>query len=109
MVGSREGYGSRTGGPRGRTEYRDREGSYDRDSSGRGERTRIFRKKTCRFCTERTDSIDYKDTEFLKRLLTEKGKIMPRRITGTCAHHQRILARALKRSRHSGLLAFQME
>ncbi len=53
--------------------------------------------------------IDYKDSERLAKFLTEKGKILGRRITGNCATHQRALARAIKRARHSALLAFQLE
>lgn len=104
--------GSRTGG---RTERGDR-GDDRRDSrDSRGERnggrdrSRLFRKKVCRFCTDRVSYVDYKDSELLKRFLTEKGKVMPRRITGSCSKHQRILARAIKLSRHSGLVAFQTE
>ena len=70
---------------------------------------RFFQKKVCRFCSERSELIDYKDIEKLRRFLTEKGKIMPRRITGNCAKHQRMLARALKRSRHAALVAFQID
>ena len=78
------------------------------DRGGRGE-GRFFQKKTCRFCGERSDALDFKDTERLKRFLTEKGKIMPRRITGNCAKHQRILMRAIKRARHAALVAFQID
>ena len=53
--------------------------------------------------------MDYKDSERLKKFLTEKGKIMPRRITGNCAKHQRILARAIKVARHAAVLAFQID
>ena len=70
---------------------------------------RFFQKKTCRFCSERSNALDYKDTERLRRFLTEKGKIMPRRITGNCSKHQRILARAIKRSRHTAFVAFQID
>ncbi len=68
---------------------------------------RFFQKKVCRFCTDRSQVIDYKDMEKLRRFLTEKGKIVPRRITGNCAKHQRTLARAMKRARHAALVAFQ--
>lgn len=99
---------SRDSGERRDRDARDKR--FDRDGTGRGERgTRIFRKKTCRFCTDRIDSVDYKEADILRRFLTEKGKIMPRRITGTCSTHQRRLARAIKRSRHSGLIPFQTE
>ena len=74
-----------------------------------GDRQRIFRKKVCRFCNDKVAPVDYKDTEVLQKFLTEKGKIIPRRITGNCSKHQRVLARAVKRSRHSALIAFQTE
>ena len=80
----------------------------DRMSRDR-DRMRTFRKKVCRFCNEKSPPIDYKDVELMFKFLTEKGKIIPRRISGNCSKHQRILARAVKRSRHSALIAFQME
>ena len=70
---------------------------------------RFFQKKVCRFCTEKTAVVDYKDADRLKKFLTEKGKIMPRRITGNCAKHQRALSRAIKRSRHAAVVAFQID
>ena len=70
---------------------------------------RFFQKKVCRFCAERAALIDFKDTEKIKRFLTEKGKIMPRRITGNCAKHQRILSRSIKQARHTALFAFQID
>lgn len=70
---------------------------------------RFFQKKTCRFCSERSLALDYKDSERLRRFLTEKGKIMPRRITGNCAKHQRILGRAIKKARHAAFFAFQID
>ena len=70
---------------------------------------RFFQKKTCRFCADRQVYVDYKDPDRLKKFLTEKGKIMPRRITGNCAKHQRLLSRAIKRARHAALVAFQTD
>lgn len=70
---------------------------------------RFFQKKVCRFCTEHAALVDYKDVERVKKFLTEKGKIMPRRITGNCAKHQRSVARAIKLSRHSAVIAFQID
>ena len=64
------------------------------------------RKKVCYFCANHIDYIDYKDVELLKRYISEKGKILPRRVTGTCAKHQRTLTVAIKRSRIMGLLQF---
>ncbi len=69
---------------------------------------RFFQKKTCRLCAERSNPVDYKDMDRLKKYVTEKGKIMPRRITGNCAKCQRALVRAIKRARHAALLPFQV-
>ena len=65
----------------------------------------FFRKKVCRFCTHNV-KIDYKDAELLRRYTTERGKILPRRITGTCSKHQRMLAVNIKRARALGLLPY---
>ncbi|MBI3316792.1 MAG: 30S ribosomal protein S18 [Candidatus Omnitrophica bacterium] len=70
---------------------------------------RFFKRKTCRFCAEKGNPLDYKDLERLTRFLTEKGKIIPRRITGNCAKCQRRLARVIKRARHIGFVAFQID
>ncbi|MCQ9210775.1 30S ribosomal protein S18 [Granulicatella seriolae] len=64
------------------------------------------RKKVCFFCANHIDHVDYKDVELLKRYISEKGKILPRRVTGTCAKHQRTLTVAIKRARIMGLLPF---
>lgn len=67
------------------------------------------RKKACVFCGEKNGDIDYKDTNKLKRYVSERGKILPRRITGNCAKHQRALTVAIKRARHVALLPYTME
>jgi len=67
---------------------------------------RIKRKKTCYFTENNIDFIDYKDEKLLRRFITERGKIVPRRISGTSAKNQRKLATAIKRARHIGLLPF---
>ena len=64
------------------------------------------RKKVCSFCVDKIDYIDYKDSAKLRRFLSERGKILPRRTTGTCAKHQRQLTTAIKRARHVALLPF---
>ncbi len=66
----------------------------------------IFRKKQCRFCKDKSLVIDYKNVELLSQFITERGKIMPRRMTGNCAKHQRRLATAIKRARVLALLPF---
>jgi small subunit ribosomal protein S18 len=69
-------------------------------------RKRIFRPRVCRFCTEKDLVIDYKDVRTLKNLVTERGKIIPRRIYGTCAKHQRQINEAVKRARHLALIPY---
>jgi len=73
-------------------------------NGGKGGKT-FFHKKVCRFCANKA-KIDYKDADGLKRFTTERGKILPRRITGTCAKHQKQLALAIKRARNICLLPF---
>ena len=75
------------------------------DKIGRGKNKVFFKKKVCRFCTQKL-KIDYKDVDTLRKFITERGKILPRRITGTCAKHQRALALAIKRARIIALLPF---
>ncbi len=72
-----------------------------------GQRRIYFRKKVCKLCVRKVEKIDYKDVELLKRFTTDRGKILPRRITGTCARHQRILSGAIKRARFIALMPFE--
>ncbi len=67
------------------------------------------RKKVCAFCQDKLAEIDYKDVNRLKKFVSEGGKILPRRMTGTCAAHQRLLATAIKRARIASLLPFKGE
>ena len=67
------------------------------------------RKKVCQFCADKSEYIDYKDTAKLRRFLSERGKILPRRTTGTCAAHQRELTEAIKRARQVALLPYVMD
>ena len=62
------------------------------------------KKRVCQFCADKNAKIDYKDTQRLQRYVTERGKILPRRISGTCAKHQRELTKAIKRARNIALL-----
>ena len=100
----------------------------ERESKGRGGKTKGFgakgkmmgrrrekkddlfglrmRKKTCRFCEEKVDTVDYKDIRRLERLVSERGKILSRRITGTCAKHQRKVEDAIKKARLIAILPF---
>lgn len=70
------------------------------------DRNRRPRRKVCNFCVDKVDGIDYKDAAKLRRFITERGKILPRRISGTCAKHQRQLTVAIKRARNIALLPF---
>ncbi len=67
------------------------------------------RKKVCRFCEDKSRVIDYKDERLLRRFITDRGKIVPRRITGNCARHQREITMAVKQARHIALLPFTAE
>ncbi|MDO4670203.1 MAG: 30S ribosomal protein S18 [Aerococcus sp.] len=67
------------------------------------------RRKVCYFCANHMDHIDYKDADLLKRFMSEKGKILPRRVTGTCAKHQRTLTAAIKRARIMALVPFTVK
>ena len=80
-----------------------------RDMRRGGGKMRRGRKKVCAFCVEKATEIDYKDVPKLKKYVTERGKILPRRISGTCAKHQRTLTEAIKRSRNIALLPFTTE
>ena len=64
------------------------------------------RRKVCQFCADKVESIDYKDTAKLRKFVSDRGKILPRRMTGTCAAHQRELTEAIKRARHTALLPY---
>jgi small subunit ribosomal protein S18 len=76
------------------------------DTEQGSERRYFARPKVCQFCADKNITIDYKQADALRRLVTEEGKIRPRRQTGTCAKHQRQLATAIKRARHIALLPF---
>ena len=71
--------------------------------------TGIRRKKVCQFCADKDKVIDYKDVETLQNYITERGKILPRRVTGTCAMHQRAVTRAIKRARVVALMPFDAD
>lgn len=75
----------------------------------RRDRGRRPRRKVCTFCVDKVDHIDYKDVAKLRRFITERGKILPRRISGNCAKHQRQVTVAIKRARNIALLPFTAE
>jgi len=86
--------GPRTGGPR------------PAGPGGPGGRKFFRRKKVCKFCTEKIDAIPYRDVRLLQGFVAERGKIVPRRLTGVCTTHQRRLTRAIKQARNIALLPF---
>jgi len=82
----------------------------DTQTDSRGGPRRFYAQpRVCQFCTDRSAKIDYKQAEVLRRFVTDNGKIRPRRQSGTCAKHQRELARAIKLARHLALLPFTGE
>ena len=84
------------GPPRRRRYFKKREGTF-------------FRKKVCKFCVEKQEDVDYKNILRLQKFVTERGKIIPSRISGSCAKHQRRLARAIKKARAIALLPYVAE
>jgi small subunit ribosomal protein S18 len=82
--------------------------AYDRNPRGRRQRNkRVYpRRRVCRFCTDASKEIDYKQPKNLRYFVTERGRIIPRRISGTCAKHQRKLTTAIKRARMIALLPY---
>jgi small subunit ribosomal protein S18 len=97
--GGSGGPGGGSGGPGGRPG--------GRPGGGPGGRGKFFRrKKVCKFCTEKIDAIPYRDVRLLQGFVAERGKIVPRRLTGVCTTHQRRLTRAIKQARNIALLPF---
>ncbi|MEX1139234.1 MAG: 30S ribosomal protein S18 [Bacteroidota bacterium] len=94
-TGSRD---SRTGGPRG-----------VRGPRGSSRTQQIRKKRVCRFCETKDTYIEYKNEKRLQRFISEQGRIIPKRITGTCSRHQRMLVQAIKRARHLALLPYVSE
>ena len=96
--------------------FEERDRGFERDFEGEGGRSRggggrqggrrMHRRKVCRFCLEKVDLIDYKDVKMLQNYIPERGKILPRRISGSCATHQRMLAEAIKRARNIALVPY---
>ncbi len=100
---SRPREGARPGGPRPH-----REGGRPGGDKDRRRRFQV-RRKVCRFCVDKTPFVDYKDMKMLRFFLTERGKILPRRISGNCARHQREVTTAVQRSRNIAMLPFTGE
>ena len=79
--------------------------AFDKDKMSKNRK----RKKVCQFCADKSEHIDYKDTVKLRRFLSERGKILPRRMSGNCAKHQRQLSEAIKRARAIALLPYTVD
>ena len=91
---------------KGNRKFNNRNNNNDDDSMTRQRR---IKKKVCAFCADKNLVIDYKDSDKLKKYVSEKGKILPRRVTGLCAKHQREMTLAVKRARHIALLPYTAE
>ena len=98
------------GGRGGRGGGRDAKGGGARgDKKDAGKRYFFRRRKVCKFCADKIDYVDYKDVKLLSSFVPERGKVLPRRMFGTCAEHQRKLTVAIKRARNIALLPFAAE
>jgi len=89
----------------------DTRGPYTGKSAGTTPQKRFVmrRRKVCKFCQDKMDYIDYKDIRLLQQFIPERGKILPRRLSGTCQRHQIMLAEAIKRARHIAFIPYTME
>ena len=81
----------------------------ERDNQRKKSYSGTHRKKVCQFCANKDSVVDYKDVDTLKKFVSERGKILPRRITGTCAMHQRAITTAVKRARTVALMPFDAD
>lgn len=82
---------------------------YTPKGPGRSFGFKRIRRKRCKLCTAGQERVDYKESEFLKNYITERAKLIPRRVTGNCAKHQRVITRAVKKAREAGFLPFTAE
>jgi small subunit ribosomal protein S18 len=91
-------------------EEEDDDKNFKKDSDKFSKKNAKYKRKVCKFCTDKNlaAAIDYKKVDILERFITNRGKILPRRITGTCAKHQRVLVREIKKSRAINLLPFKV-
>ena len=87
-------------------DYKPSKDAYDKGDGKMGGRMRKARRKVCAFCVDKVTDIDFKELAKLRKFISEKGKILPRRMSGNCAKHQRKLTLAIKRARHIALLPF---
>jgi len=95
--------------PGGKKEKSGGKDMYDKGEGKGGMRIRRAKKKVCAFCVDKVTDIDYKDVAKIRKFISERGKILPRRISGNCAKHQRQLTMAIKRARHVALLPYTAE
>ena len=93
------------------TEREGKSSAAPRNGSGGGLRRGSSRRrpKFCYYCVEKQEHVDYKDVDKLKKYISERGKIIPRRVTGNCAKHQRLLTEAIKRARYMALLPYSLD
>lgn len=80
--------------------------TYDKDEKKDKKDFRQKKKRTCQFCSKSSSELSYKDEKLLRKFISERGKILPRRVTGTCAKHQREVVNAVNRARHVGILPY---
>jgi small subunit ribosomal protein S18 len=108
MSSQTSGSGEGRSGSFGRPSGRPSGGGGSRGGSGKegGKRYFFRRRKVCKFCADKIDYVDYKDVKLISQFVPERGKILPRRMFGTCAEHQRKLTEAIKRARHIALLPY---
>jgi small subunit ribosomal protein S18 len=97
------------GGGRGGSSRGGAKGAGAKGAKEQGKRYFFRRRKVCKFCADKIDYIDYKDVKLLSSFVPERGKVLPRRMFGTCAEHQRKLTLAIKRARNIALLPFAAE
>lgn len=95
--------------PGGRRDNRNNRDNYDKGEGKGGMKMRRAKKKVCAFCVDKVTDIDYKEVAKVRKFISERGKILPRRISGNCAKHQRQLTIAIKRARHIALLPYTAE
>ncbi len=93
--------------PRRYNNYNNRDDDNNNNRGSFRERKKYFRKKVCYFCKNNQDVVDYKDVKLLRRYMKESGKIIPKRLNGSCSKHQRMIASAIKRARNIALLPFE--
>jgi small subunit ribosomal protein S18 len=105
MSDTREPIEAKPARPEGEAGAEPRKDSEERGSSAPRRGKGFFKKKVCKFCTQKL-KVDYKDIDVMRRFVTERGKILPRRITGTCSKHQRALAVSIKRARALAFLPY---